>query len=132
MDELEFNRGSEEIRQSLLSFNNQAGSHRERGCSLVRQTTYWVYDARQRAFGPNKFVAYRNMTFDRYENALHGNFYGAPFDGHAARLAIEGILGSYEVDDLLTSQLVRWAESLFFVGVLDGIRGDKWRFVSLP
>jgi len=77
-------------------------------------------------------VAYKNMTFDRYENALQGNFYGAPFDGHAARLAIEGILRRYGVDDLLTSQLVRWAEALFFVGVLDGIRGDKWRFVSVP
>ena len=131
MDKLEFSRDPEEFRRSLVSFNNQAGFHGERGRLLVRQTTYWVYDTRQGVFGPNKFVAYKNMTFDRYENALRGNFCGARFDGHAARLAIEGKLGSYRVDDLLTSQLVRWAESLF-VGVLDGIRGDKWKFVSLP
>lgn len=132
MEELEFASDREAIRQSLITFNNEADSYHDRACVLARQTTYWVYDYRQNAFGPNKFVAYRNMTFDRYENALHGKFYNAPFHGHAARLAIEGILGSYKADHLLTSQLVRWAKSLFGVEVLDDIRDDKWKFVSLP
>jgi len=132
MDELEFTRNAEEIRRSLTNFNKQAKDYQARARLLVRQTTYWVYDPRQDAFGPNKFVAYKNMTFSRYENALQGKFIGVPFDGGAARLVIEDSLGSYEFNNDLREQLVEWAESLLFDGVLNGIPRRKWRFVSLP
>jgi len=132
MDQLEFVKNKEEIRQSLTNFNKQARDYQDRACLLVRQTTYWVYDPRQDAFGPNKFVAYKNMTFSRYENALGRNYSGAQFDGGAARRAIEASLEPYEDNSDLGEQLVEWAESLLSDGVLDNIAGHKWRFVSLP
>ena len=132
MDELEFAWDGEDIRRSLISFNNEAKDYQDRGRVLARQTTYWVYDFRHDAFGPNKFVAYRNMTFGRYENALQGNFCGVPFDGHAARRVIERTLGQYEYDNHLRGRLSEWAESLFFVGIFDGISEHKWKFTSLP
>jgi len=132
MDELEFTRNAEEIRRSLTSFNKQARDYQERARLLARHTTYWVYDPRQDAFGPNKFVAYKNMTFSRYKNALHGTSCGAPFDGGAARLAIENSLESYEYNNDLCEQLVEWSNHLLFDGVLNGISRRKWRFVSLP
>ncbi|MDO8717085.1 MAG: hypothetical protein Q7J73_09835 [Dehalococcoidales bacterium] len=131
MDQLEFVRSIEDIRRAFITFSNEAGVHQERVGKLARQTIYWVYEARRDKFGANKFVAYKNMTFDRYENALQGNFYGVPFDGHAARQAIEKILEPYEYDSALAERLVRWAESLFGVGILDGISENKWKFAIL-
>jgi hypothetical protein len=72
------------------------------------------------------------MTFDRYENALQGNFCGEPFDGHAARRAIERLLKPYEYNSRLSGRLVRWAESLLSIVVLDGISEAKSKFTALP
>jgi hypothetical protein len=123
----------QEIRNSLTTFNAQAKHNKERGRLLAIQTKYWVYDSRQKVFGPNKFVAYRNMNYVCYDSALKGSYYGARHNGTEARKAIERALGKqYVADPQLHEYLVRWAESLFAPGVLDGVSDAKWRFVHLP
>jgi hypothetical protein len=133
MVELKWARSIQEIRNSLTTFNVQAKHNKKRGRSLARQTTYWIYDSRQKAFGPNKFVAYKNMTCECYESALKRPYYGARHNGKKARENIERVLGKkYVADPQLHGYLVRWAEPLFGPGVLDGVSDAKWRFVHLP
>lgn len=132
LDELEFVKDMGQIRQALVYFNMQAASHRDRVYNLMRQTQYWVYDAKMDKFAPNKFVAYKNMTFERYENALYGAFVGAAHDGHAARRVIEKILAPYNGDAALASKLIKWADLLFPPSPMLGISEQKWRFVFLP
>jgi hypothetical protein len=59
---------AEQIRQNLKTFKNQAHSHDDLFCSLVRnpRQTYWVYDRKLDAFGTSMFVGYRDMTFELY------------------------------------------------------------------
>ena len=97
----------------------------------MRQTQYWVYDTKLDKFAPNKFVAYKNMTFERYEKALYGELVGAPHDGHAARRTIEKILAPYNEDAALTSKLIKWADLLCPPSPMLGISEQKWRFVFL-
>lgn len=123
----------QEIRNSLTTFNAQAKHNKERGCLLAVQTKYWVYDDRQKVFGPNKFVAYKHMDYVCYASALKGSYYGARHNGAEARKHIERALCKQYVDDPpLHEYLVRWAESLFGPCVLDGVSDVKWRFVHLP
>ena len=76
---------ADEIRQSLENFGAEASRHPELARSLIAQTTYWVYDPAAKAFGPSKFVGFRDMDFSRYEIARSGGAAGAPFDGHRWR-----------------------------------------------
>ena len=131
MEWLEFVANEGDIRHSLDIFNHQASQYQGRACLLLRQTVYWVYDNSSGKFGPNKLVAYKNMSFNRYENALAGDFNGAPHDGHAARLAIERILRAYRFNSDLVGQLIEWSNSLLGAGILDGLSDDKWKFVYL-
>jgi hypothetical protein len=120
-----------EIRQSLVNFNAQAGNNKDLAQMLTRYTTYWVYDQSLDKFGPNKFVAYKNMNFSAYKCALKRNYRGARHNGSIARHAIERILGQYKSDTELTNRLIRWAASCFGSGATDGINHEKWRFVYL-
>ena len=45
-----------EIAASLRNFNAQAKENAARAMKTLRQTSYWVYDQAQDAFGPSKFV----------------------------------------------------------------------------
>jgi len=120
-----------EIQQSLVNFNAQAGNNKGLAHMLTRYTTYWVYDQSLDKFGPNKFVAYKNMNFSTYDCALKGNYRGVRHNGSVARGRIERILGRYKSDTALTSRLIRWADSCFGAGATDGISHGKWRFVYL-
>jgi hypothetical protein len=73
------------------------------------------------------------MTYQCYEIALEGSYCGARHNGTKARENIERLLGKkYVANHQLHGYLVRWAESLFGPGVLDGVSDAKWEFVHLP
>jgi hypothetical protein len=73
------------------------------------------------------------MDYLCYDSALKGSYYGARHNGTEARKHIERALCKQYVADLqLHEYLVRWAESLFGPGVLNGVSDAKWRFVHLP
>lgn len=123
-----------EIRGSLTNFNRDATTpiYRNHAEALARQTIYWVYDPVRNAFGPNKFVAYRNMTLARYIGAKQGYRQGARFDGYVARVRIERVMSkSYAPDGSLQALLVAWAGSLLGSGVFSGVVSGRWQFVSL-
>jgi hypothetical protein len=120
-----------EIKQSLVNFNTQASGNKGLAYMLTRCTIYWVYDPSLDQFGPNKFVAYKNMNFSDYDFALKRNYIGVRHDGYVARQRIEKILGSYRNDTVLIKRLIKWAHSCFGAGTTAGIGHEKWRFVYL-
>ena len=126
---LELVENKNDILTSLRNFNREAKDNLDLTPELLIRTTYWVYDPTSYAFGPNKFVGHKNMTFNKYESALEGNFEGLRyFDGGRAKKAIEGILGPYEPDYRLADRLTNWAESITHRGVVDGVTVQKWMF----
>lgn len=120
-----------ELRRTMARWGRDMGDHRDTARSLLRQTSYWVYDPTTDVFGPSKFVAYTDMDFARYEAARQGHTSGAKFDGNVARRGIEGAVGlTFKASADLEARLVSWAGN-FEVGALDGIDRSKWKFVSL-
>lgn len=120
-----------EIRQSLLNFNLGAATNKHLVSKLASRTEYWVYDQQSGQFGPNKFVAYRNMTFAAYQDAINGNYDGAHHNGTVARRAIEGVLKPYTKNTALVSQLNKWLSSCLGPQSTAGVNRAKWRFVLL-
>lgn len=131
MTTLKLVRDKASISESLITFNQEAPLHYERAKRLMRQTSYWVYYPKMQMFGPGKFVGFKGMNFTHYGNAIKGNFWGDPFDGHRTRRAIEAVLGPFSHSDSLAAQLIQWANWLLGVGVLDNLKESKWQFVSL-
>lgn len=126
---LELVENKNDILISLRNFNREAKDNLDLTAELLIRTTYWVYDPTSDTFGPNKFVGHKNMTFQKYESALEGNFEGLRyFDGGRTRKAIEEILGSYESDNSLIIRLINWAESITHRGVVAGVTTQKWKF----
>jgi hypothetical protein len=129
--ELRIVESKEDLRQAIITFNQEATQNPDRTRKILSQTWYWVWDAESNAFGPSKFVGYRGMNFERYEAANHRESIGAVFNGSVTHRAIEAILGPYDTDSQLKDLLKQWAESLAGVGLLDGVDEDKWKFVRL-
>ena len=129
---LEYVDNKNDIMLSLNNFNKEAKNNLDLAPELLIRTTYWVYDTVSKTFGPNKFIAHKNMTFNKYESALEGNFDGLLyFDGGRARKNIERILSPYEPDSRLTDHLIDWAESILHPGVLNGVNEQKWKFTQV-
>ena len=120
-----------DIQQSLDTFNMSLEEDLDLGRSLIRTTSFWVYDPVSRRFGPSKFVGFKNMTMAKYQMARDGYLGGNIFDGHKTRKAVENILGTYAEDVHLSGKLIDWAESLLGPDALEGINESKWKFVSL-
>jgi hypothetical protein len=126
---LELVKNKNDVLISLHNFNREAKNNLDLTPELLIRTTYWVYDLTSNTFGPNKFVGHKNMTFEKYESALEGNFVGLRyFNGGKAKKAIEGILGHYRPDYRLAVQLINWAESITHRGVVGGVTVQKWMF----
>jgi hypothetical protein len=130
--ELVFVTTSDEVRRSLIRFNSESKKFPARALSLLRQTTYWVYDDDSDSFGPAKFVGFDDMSLARYEEAVNGRHTGAPFDGFATRRAIESALGTpFSPDEQLRSKLKAWGNSLLGSGAFEEVDQAKWTFVRL-
>jgi hypothetical protein len=122
---------SEQIRQSLTAFNAEPENFLDLARSLLRNTTYWVYDDTQR-FGPAKFVGFVGMSFANYQKARNHWNTGHPFNGNRTRRAIESALGAgFASDENLPTKLQEWGESILGPGVFDGVNKSKWKFVQL-
>ena len=59
---LQFVSDKQDIRQSIKRFNTEALNNKDTARVLLRGTTYFVYDAESKQFGPNKFSAYQAIT----------------------------------------------------------------------
>lgn len=122
-----------EIRGNLRHFTAYAPSYPDRAQKLLRQTSYWVYDASTGDFGPGKFVGYSDMSFARYEDGRAGNTTGIRFDGYTSRQAIADALQSEFVENAaLTQKCMVWGERLLGAGAFGGADQTKWKFVKLP
>lgn len=122
---------ADEIRENIRRFARDFSFHRERAESLLRQTKYWVVDSDTLAFGPSKFLGYRNMSLARYERAVAGNAIGDEFNGAVTRKAIESVLGPYAESDEMAAMLNQWCETLLGPGCLSTIDQTKWRFTRI-
>jgi hypothetical protein len=128
---LEKVRTADEIRDNLIRLNRDARHNSPRVAELSHQTKYWVFDEDSDTFAPNKFLGFRQMTFDRYEALVSkGQSDGVRFNGTVARNAIADLLGPYAVDPKLIKPLRNWL-SVYGVTKLDGIDTTKWKFARL-
>jgi hypothetical protein len=119
-----------DILQALSTFNREAPGHADRSGWIIRRTKYWVYHEATGRFGPNKFVAYPEMTFAAYERAHKLRDRAPWFNGKLARLAIVSVIDKkYVPEPALHGTLIEWAESLLGRGAL----GDRaeWMFIRL-
>ncbi len=129
---LELVRTLEDIRESILTFNERGENRSNRRENLLKQTTYWVYDPKTQLFGPSKFVAFRNIDFPTYEAAIQGNSEGVRFNGTVTRKGIESVIGKeFKIDVSLIAELIEWGEAISYVGLFDGVDIHKWRFINL-
>src|SRR5262249_38029483 len=102
-----------DVAGSLRTFNREAVNHPARTRSLLRQTSYWVYDPDHDEFGPAKFVGFAGMSFGTYELAINSQLTGDKFDGHVTRTAIEYVVGhGFEDRPALHAQLNDWGARL--------------------
>src|SRR4029077_15408326 len=123
---------SEQVKQSLIRFNAEAKRFPARALSLLRQTTYWVYDDDSETFGPAKYVGFSDMSFGKYEESVNHHHTGDSFDGFATRRAIENVAASsFASDELLPSKLEAWGASLLGLTAFEGVNQSKWAFVRL-
>lgn len=122
------------VRASGRAWIEALSTHRELVRSILRRTSYWVFDPEYDAFYPSKWAGFEDMTPARYQAALDRvDEGGAAFQGTTARLAIESAVGEeFRADDQLTAALTLWATA-HVTDALDGPRRiqSKWEFVSL-
>ena len=121
-----------EVAASHRAFVRDMVADQALAIDLIRRTQYWVYEPVSKTFSPSKFSGYVGMDFPRYDAARRGRTAGVKFDGGITQQAITAVLGDYQPDPELGTQLERWAESTFGRDVLDGIDANKWRFTRLP
>ena len=121
----------EDIKASVDLFNRDLKENEDLAQHIARSTTYWVYDPATGLFGPSKFVAFVNMNYSDYTKARKSESTGARFNGTVARMAIERILGSFEHDDDLRYEVVKWGESRFGPHIFTGTKSAKWQFSIL-
>jgi len=121
----------EDIKASVDLFNRDLQENEDLARHIVRSATYWVYDPITESFGASKFVAFIDMNFSDYARARKSDSTGARFNGTVARMAIERMLGSFEHDDHLSYELVKWSGSRFGPHIFSGTNSAKWQFVIL-
>ena len=121
-----------DIYLSLVTFNREAKRYLSRSINLITTTSFWVYSPELHAFGPGKFVGFKDMDFELYENApVISKSSGVRFDGHITKVKIEEILErTFKPDDILTGHLLHWAAPISLQATARVTR-SKWQFVSL-
>jgi hypothetical protein len=60
----------DEVKSLIKKFNNTAGKNKKIVEKIIRQNTYWVYWKKTNLFAPPKFIAFKDMNFDKYEEQL--------------------------------------------------------------
>jgi 5-methylcytosine-specific restriction protein A len=121
----------EQLRRSVAAFNQHARDYLDRTQSILRQTSYWVWDPNTKMFGPSKFIGYRDMDFQLYEAAQQGSTTGSTFDGGNTHRAIQSLLGEFYDDNDLAVMLKAWGAQLAGSSVFDDVDEGKWRFAEL-
>jgi len=130
---MEYVANTQQILKSLRVFNSQAKAAEDRATKLLRQTTYWVFDPKDKKFGPSKFVGFAEMTFQIYEKAIKQPPRHARFHGQRTKQAIEKATEfEFLSDDDLCGSLVSWGERLVISDVFVHVNQNKWRFLRLP
>jgi len=119
-----------EIRENIRRFARDAPAASLRALSLIRQTSFWVFDRDSGTFGPSKFVGYSRMTLARYDAAVAGTRSGIAFDGHATRKCIAAVIGEFAPNALLSDLLTRQVSTMFGADAIAGVDREKWVFAS--
>lgn len=100
---------------------------REYARTLMRQTTYWVFDEESGGFGPSKHVGLKDMSLEYYSREGYSEI-----DGTTTRKAIARALErEYYPCPELHSRLRNWGDALIGRGAFDGIASSKWVFVQV-
>ncbi|MGC9357044.1 MAG: hypothetical protein ACP5GX_04235 [Anaerolineae bacterium] len=130
---LQYAANKEEIRQSLETFNRQSRHFPEFIRYLLRHVIYWVHDPEKGSFAPNLFVAFHEMTVEKYQEAREGAYEGVSFDASEARRVTERVIaGEFVNNSELTIALEAWGISLLRdVDVFTGIERSKWKFLQI-
>jgi hypothetical protein len=127
----------QDVRVSLQTYNDQAPTFSNFVASSLSHTTYWVFDSKSGQFGPNKFVGYQDMNFEKYmlSQRMQGlRLDRGRFNGGRARIAIVRAVGRpYGARPELHWKLESWAANLVHSpDPFGGTSRAKWRFLRLP
>lgn len=145
---LEFVSTIQDLGDNIRTFNKQAqynlGTIKKD--YFTRGHRYWVYNSDTSQFGPGKFVAYKEMTFELRE-CLHcykkkcqsQYFNGVWFNGGAAHKRIAKVTCKEfnKPDNSLINEFENWADKLGIdlidrLGTdLSRVITDKYRFLEL-
>ena len=123
-----------EICANIKYFNRKAVvSPENRARKLLRETIYWLYDESTDSFGPSKFVGFKSMTFECYNDWVKkAKAHKGKFNGGATRRANEKTLDKkFAFNATLSEKLLEWGEKLFDVDIFENIDQHKWRFIKL-
>lgn len=124
-------KGSAYLKQNMDTFNADAKNNFDRVKQIFTRTKYWIYDSKKKVFGPSKYLAYENMSFDRYEFHSYNGVRGT-FNGTTARKAVEALLSQkFEPNPLLHNELCFWAERLTEPDLFKNITESKWKFLVI-
>src|ERR1035437_5343925 len=100
-----------QLRDTIATFNQEAKEHPDRTRKILSQTTYWIWDAGLKAFGPSKFVGFQGMNFKEYEAAKRNFSLGAKLNEILPHLGIEFITGPLKTKARQKGLLKRGAEA---------------------
>jgi hypothetical protein len=112
--ELRVVESKEELRQGIVTFNQEAKHNPDRTRKILSQTWYWIWDADSSTFGPSKFVGYRGMNFVRYEAANQQGSVDPVFDGGVTHLGDSNLANSRR------HSLASMARHIWSLTILDG------------
>lgn len=128
---LRFITSPDDLHSNIDSFIVTIRANPEVARDVLRRARYIVCRRAPFVVGaPSKFVAYEEMSGERYPKA--GSEAGVPFNGTRARVAIELVLGDQFVsDDGLRAEFASWVDAEL-PGVREGIDSEKWCFILLP
>lgn len=144
--QLEFVSTIQDIEDNIRTFNKQAqynlGTIKED--YFTRGRRYWVYDSDISQFGPGKFVAYKEMTFELreclhcYEKKCQSQYFnGVWFNGTAAHKRITdvvreelGIPKKFNAPDKsLINEFENWSDQLG-IDLIDRLGTDLSRIIT--
>jgi hypothetical protein len=128
MSGLQFVETTDEVRQNLRRFVVAATLYRTRFLEIAKRNWYWVYDQDEDEFGPSLFLAYRNMTVERYEECqpVRHEGHAKLFDGTKAREAISKLIGGFEENAELEQHLYDFLSRFISESALSTIQTGKW------
>lgn len=119
------------VRENIRVFSRGAVANSECAETLIKTTTYWVFDSSTGDFGPSKFVGQDRADFADYQRRYFGCARRVRPNGSDTKDAIAYLAGDFAENPDLEQRLIDWLTALGFGAALGGVAQGKWQFASV-